>query len=189
MTLVKEELDRALLTLSSTLRHLSAPHRDATRFSLSSSWLKFCTHSLTVVTQNTNGTWPLYPDRDIKVNGCNIWAWKANLCTFTEVERTCKRPTYVLCFPHTYLYLQYGPNLPVVAVLLWTNPRLSWRLERAKSPWRGGPSTTEKNNMKICNILHSHLPSSLNYLTHNCIYVMFHRVYLTGLQMYKMSLI
>lgn len=41
----------AILTLSSTLRHLSAPHRDATRFSLSSSWLRFCTHSLTVAQQ------------------------------------------------------------------------------------------------------------------------------------------
>lgn len=51
-TLIKErtQFDRELLTLSSTLRHLSAPHKDATRFSLSSSWLRFCTHSFTVAT-------------------------------------------------------------------------------------------------------------------------------------------
>lgn len=38
----------ATLTLSNTRKHLSAPQRDATSFSLSSSWLKFSTHSFTV---------------------------------------------------------------------------------------------------------------------------------------------
>lgn len=55
MTLVQEriQLDRTVLTLSSTLRHLSAPHKDATRFSLSSSWLRLSTHSFTVAMQHT----------------------------------------------------------------------------------------------------------------------------------------
>lgn len=41
-------------TLSSTRRHLSAPHNDATRFSLSSSRLRFSTHSFTVENEQTN---------------------------------------------------------------------------------------------------------------------------------------
>lgn len=47
---VSVQLDEAVLTLSSTLRQRSAPHRDATRFSLSSSWLRFSTHSFTAAT-------------------------------------------------------------------------------------------------------------------------------------------
>lgn len=55
--------DRAVLTLSSTLTQRSAPHNDTTRFSLSSSWLRFCTYSLTVTRTRTElsdtltGTW------------------------------------------------------------------------------------------------------------------------------------
>lgn len=36
------------LTLSNTRKHLSAPHREDTSFSLSSSWFKLSTHSFTV---------------------------------------------------------------------------------------------------------------------------------------------
>lgn len=62
-------LDGAALTLSSTLRHLSAPHKEATRFSLSSSWLRFCTHSFTVTTRTEHMTIQR-PSSYIKVNSC-----------------------------------------------------------------------------------------------------------------------
>ena len=42
------------LTLSNTRRHLSAPHRDDTSFSLSSSWFKLLTHSFTVERKQNN---------------------------------------------------------------------------------------------------------------------------------------
>lgn len=153
MTLVKErtQLDRAVLTLSSTLRHLSAPHKEATSFSLSSSWLRFCTHSLTVATQHTQGKSPFHI---LKAT------WKSTAVMFTLESRpthihtnvvTFCPPitTYVHCISYTYLCLQYGPNLPAAAVLLWTNPQLSWRLERAVSPWQDGQSTTEQTTCKI----------------------------------------
>lgn len=65
----KINLDRVALTLSSTLRHLSAPHKEATRFSLSSSWLRFCTHSFTVTTRTQHMTIQ-HPLSYVKVNSC-----------------------------------------------------------------------------------------------------------------------
>lgn len=131
----------AVLTLSSTLRHLSAPHKDATRFSLSSSSFRLCTHSLTVTTHTREKLPFPHQESDVKVTSCNVHLGK-------QVHPRIHTNVVTCCVSYTHLCLQYGPNLPAAAALLWTNPQLSWRLARAASPWQGGPSATNKMENK-----------------------------------------
>ena len=90
-------LDRAVLTLSSTLRHLSAPHKDATRFSLSSSWLRFCTHSLTVATQHTRHMTITHPE------SCNtLKSPFENTCT--QIQRCKIAHPSITNYRRTFVY-------------------------------------------------------------------------------------